>query len=82
MLNIFVYLNLCIVQMGSLICDFVTMQSFYNNMFVVHRVHINHFTVKSVFSGHSKIDKTKILMTNDSLMKIESIAEWSILQYF
>ena len=42
-------------------------------------------TVKPVFSGHSKIDKTKILMTNGSLMKVESIAECSkgsILQYF
>ena len=32
-----------------------------------------------------KIDKTKILMTNGNLMKVESIAEcspWSILQYF
>ena len=32
-----------------------------------------------------KIDKTKILMTNGSLMKVESIAEcspWSIPQYF
>ena len=32
-----------------------------------------------------KIDKTKILMTNGSLMKVESTAEcspWSILQYF
>ena len=35
-----------------------------------------------------KIDKTKILMTNGSLMKVESIVEcskgspWSILQYF
>ena len=29
-----------------------------------------------------KIDKTKILMTNGSLIKVESIAEWSILQYF
>ena len=32
-----------------------------------------------------KIDKTKIIMTNDSLMKVKSIAEcslWSILQYF
>ena len=44
------------------------------------------YTVKHVFSGHAKIDKTKILMTNGSLMKVESIAEcslfWSILQYF
>ena len=42
-------------------------------------------TVKPVLSGHSKIDKTKILMTNGSSMKDESIAEcshWSILQYF
>ena len=41
-------------------------------------------TVKPVLNGHSKIDKTKILMTNGSLMKVESIAEcshWSILQY-
>ena len=33
----------------------------------------------------TKIDKTEILMTNGSLMKVESIAEcspWSILQYF
>ena len=32
-----------------------------------------------------KIDKTKILMTNGSLMKVESVAEcspWSILHYF
>ena len=42
-------------------------------------------TVKPVLSGHSKIDKTKILMTNGGLMKVESIAEcspWSIMQYF
>ena len=32
-------------------------------------------TVKPVFSGHPKIVKTKILMTNGSLMKVESIAE-------
>ena len=41
--------------------------------------------VKSVLSGHSKIYKTKILLSNGSLMKIESIADsspWSILQYF
>ena len=42
-------------------------------------------TVKPVWSGHSKIEKTKILMTNGSLMKVESVAECSkgsILQYF
>ena len=35
-------------------------------------------TVKSVLSGHSKIDKTKVLKTNGSLMKVESIAECSL----
>ena len=43
------------------------------------------YTVKPVLSSHSKIDKTKTLMTNGSLMKVKSIAEfspWSILQYF
>ena len=42
-------------------------------------------TVKHVLSGHLKIDKTKVLMANGSLMKVKSIAEcslWSILQYF
>ena len=32
-------------------------------------------TVKPVLSSHSKIDKTKTLMTNGSLMKVKSIAE-------
>ena len=32
-------------------------------------------TVKLVLSSHSKKDKTKILITNGSLMKVESIAE-------
>ena len=42
-------------------------------------------TVKPVQNSHSKIAKTNILMTNGSLMEVESIAEcspWSILQYF
>ena len=39
-------------------------------------------TVKPVWSGHSKIDKAKVLYKG-SLMKVESIAECSsILQYF
>ena len=33
---------------------------------------------KPVFSGHSKIDKIKVLKTNGSLMKVESIAECSL----
>ena len=35
-------------------------------------------TVKPVISGHSKIDETKVLKTNGSLMKVESIAECSL----
>ena len=35
-------------------------------------------TVKPVLSGHSKIDKTKVLKTNGSLMKVESISECSL----
>ena len=48
-------------------------------------VYLEISTVNPVLSGHSKIDKTKVLMANGSLMKVESIAEcspWSILQYF
>ena len=48
-------------------------------------VHTVCITVIPVLSGHSNIDKTKILMTNGSLIKVKSIAEyspWSILQYF
>ena len=42
-------------------------------------------TVNPVLNVHSKIDKTMVLTTNGSLMKVESITEcspWSILQYF
>ena len=35
-------------------------------------------TIKPVFSGHSKKDKTKALKTDCSLMQVESIAECSL----
>ena len=35
-------------------------------------------TVKPVLSDHSKEDKTKVLKTNGSLMKVKSIAECSL----
>ena len=35
-------------------------------------------TVKPVLGGHSKIYKTKVLKTNGSLIKVESIAECSL----
>ena len=34
--------------------------------------------VEPVLSGNSKTDKTKILMTNASVMNVESIAECSL----
>ena len=38
---------------------------------------LSEFTVKPVLSSHSKIDKTKVLKTNGSLMKVKSIVECS-----
>ena len=35
-------------------------------------------TVKPVFSGHSKKDKTKVLKTDGMLMQVESIVECSL----
>ena len=62
--------------------DFTVIQSnMYHHMFICREWAM----VKPVENGHSKIDKIKILMTNDSFMKVESIAECSpvsILQYF
>ena len=40
-----------------------------------HKMEGQVYTVKPVLRGHSKIDKTKVLKTNGSLMKVESIAE-------
>ena len=36
------------------------------------------YTVKPVLNGHSKEDQNEVLMTNGSLMKVESIAECSL----
>ena len=36
------------------------------------------YTVKTVLSDHSKIDKIKVLMTDGSLMNVECIAECSL----
>ena len=46
---------------------------------------VKYIQYKPVLSGHSKLDKIKILSSNGSLMKVESIAEcshWGILQFF
>ena len=39
------------------------------------------YTVKPVLSSHSKIDKTKILLTNGSLMKVKSICKMLPLEH-
>ena len=43
----------------------------------IHEIH----TVNPVLSGHLKIDKTKVLMENGSLMKVESSAKCSPLEH-
>ena len=48
---------------------------FQNCFMYSDRNDISDHTVKPVYNGHSKIDKTKIFMTNGSLMKVEWIAE-------
>ena len=48
---------------------------YHNQITQTGKTCANKNTVKPVLSGHSKIDQTKILMTNGSLMKVESIAE-------
>ena len=45
------------------------------NVFFMSAVYNNHIQKKPVLNGHSKKDKTKVLKTNSSLMKVESIAE-------
>ena len=39
---------------------------------------MQHFTVKPVLSGHTKIDRTKVVKTNGSLMEVKSIVECSL----
>ena len=51
----------------------------------LHLLASNSCTVNPVISGHSYIDKTKVLKTNGSLIKAGCIVEcspWNILQYF
>ena len=50
----------------------VTWQQYQcNNLFIIYS------NIKPVLSSHSKLDKTKVLMTNGSLMKVKSIPECS-----
>ena len=52
--------------------ELVSLKVIYRNSLVLYLP-----SVKPVLSNHSKIDKTKILMSNGSLMKVESIADYS-----
>ena len=54
------------LKFGMLFCHLLI---FFQNLFFSN-------TVKPVLSCHLKIDKTKVLMENGSLMKVESIAEY------
>ena len=47
-------------------------------MYARYKIRCLGSTVKPVLSGHSKIDKTKVLKANGSLIEVESIAECSI----
>ena len=50
-------------------CVYVFLHSFV--CFIVFHVIFPATTVKPVLGGHSNIDKTKVLMANDSLMKVQ-----------
>ena len=63
----------CSFKSCSLLCDVILCVSF------VRQIRLGlHTTLKPVLSGHSKIDKTKVLKTDGSLMQVESIAECSL----
>ena len=58
---------------------------FLKNKNIIFKIRRSKVTDYAALSVHSKIDKTKILMANGELMKVESIAECSpcnIMQYF
>ena len=50
---------------------------FLKNKNIIFKIRRPKVTDYAALSGHSKIDKTKVLKTNGSLMKVESIAECS-----
>ena len=72
------HLHALISANGLLFLVVCTIWTFISDQFsdTKHVGHMN--TVKLVLSGHSKIDKTKVLKTNGSLKKVESIAECSL----
>ena len=52
---------------------------YYSILILINRTIIRkRATVKPVLSDHSTLDKTRVLKTNGSLMKVESIAECSL----
>ena len=64
----------CATKSGFLSSRPIYSRTLTDNM---NKCHVGVPTVKPVLSGHSKIDKMEILMTNGSLMKVDSIAECS-----
>ena len=51
------------------------MRVIHQSMCEFDKIFSSYNTVKTVHSGHLKIDKTKVLMENGSLMEVESIVE-------
>ena len=62
----FIYIFILVIVTGDLVPAFEVCQQ------------VCTCTVKPVLNSHSKIDKTKVLKTNGSLKKVESIAECSL----
>ena len=61
----------CNIMIDHIKCLFDYLYQMENSAKFQKSTDLAMYTVKPVLSGHSKIDKTKILMTNGSLMKVE-----------
>ena len=72
----FVYISTVKRVLASLcICMSSHEPSLLENVVSTKISYAGSYTVKTVLSGYSKIDKRKVSKTNGSLMKVESIAE-------
>ena len=52
--------------------DFISLTQYMKRVFYV----VSLIAVKPACNGHSQIDKTKIIMTNSSLMKVKSVLQY------
>ena len=65
-------IQVCLIQVPLLIL----INLIYVSIYSCFGMRVN--TVKPVLSSHLKVNKIKVLKTNGSLMKVESIAECSL----